>query len=396
MGGIPPLGYEPDGRSLKIVEHHAELIRMLFRRYLDTGNVRLLAEQLRVEGVRLPGRVLSTGRRIGGGLLTRGQIYKTLANPTYVGEVHHRGQVYEGKHNAVIARAEWDAVQAKLRDNVQGTQRYSTAKARSLLAGKVFDDAGEPLVASHACKGKVRYRYYVSRKLQHNAAARDEGGLRMPALELEKAVALRLAQAVGDPLKMTTALALVPAPEQLQAAFGAADKLPERLRHREHGLVRALIERVEIGPSVVRITADACAVAAKMGLSEPKPEHSQLILELPYRLTRRGQALRIVKADGGIGAHTDRDDALVNLLVMAQRWWKRLEEGSLTVAQLGRAENVSPAWITKVVRLQFLAPDLVRVILAGTQPPQISAAAVTRSGTLPVDWAEQRSFFGLA
>lgn len=244
---------------------------------------------------------------------------------------------------------------------------------------------------------KVRYRYYVSRRLQYEAAAnKDDGGLRIPALELEKAVGLRLAQALGDPLRLTAELAVVPEPEKLQAAFAASAKLSVLLRQRDHGSVRSLAERVEIGPSVVRITANANAIAAKLSIPEPAPEHSQLVLELPYRLTRRGQALRIVKADGGLGAHTDRDDALINLLVMSQRWWKRLEDSSLTVAQLGRVESVSAAWITKVVRLQFLAPDLVKMILAGTQPPQISAAAVTRSGTLPVDWAEQRRLFGLA
>ncbi len=113
-------------------------------------------------------------------------------------------------------------------------------------------------------------------------------------------------------------------------------------------------------------------------------------------MTRRGQALRIVKVDGALGAHTDRDPGLVNLLLTARRWWKRLETEPITVAQLARTAGISAAWITKVLRLQFLAPELVKMILAGTQPPQISAAAVTKSGVLPIDWSEQHRFFGLA
>ncbi len=59
-------------------------------------------------------------------------------------------------------------VQAKLEDNRQGTQRAATVWSSSVLAGLVCDEAGQPLVSSHACKGKVRYRYYVSKALQHD------------------------------------------------------------------------------------------------------------------------------------------------------------------------------------------------------------------------------------
>ncbi|MFN9578541.1 MAG: recombinase family protein [Novosphingobium sp.] len=46
MGGLPPLGYRPDGRSLAIIEEHAELVRSIYRRYLELGTVRLLADAL--------------------------------------------------------------------------------------------------------------------------------------------------------------------------------------------------------------------------------------------------------------------------------------------------------------------------------------------------------------
>ena len=395
MGGIPPLGYAPDGRSLKIVDEHAELVRIVFERYIEIGNVRILAEQLEAEGMHVPERILSTGKRIGGGLFTRGHIYKILASPVYLGEVHHKGKVYDGKHPAIIDRATWDGAQGRLQDNTQGPQRTDKIKSRSLLAGKLLSEANEPLIANHACKGKLRYRYYVSRRLHHDPGASDDGGLRMPALELEKAVAAKLAQVVGDPLRLASELAIAPEPEQLQAAFQVAATLSEKVLKRDYATVRSLIDRVHIGSGVVRLTVQTGALTAKLGFPMPTPAHAELELELPYRLSRRGQALRIVKPDGAMGAHTGYDQALINLLLMARCWWKRLEGGSVSVAQLARAEGISSAWITKVIRLQFLAPDLVTMIVNGNQPPQISAAAVTRSGTLPVAWTEQRRFFEL-
>ena len=46
MGGTCPIGYRPEGRSLAIVEEHAALVRRIFARYLELGNVRLLAVEL--------------------------------------------------------------------------------------------------------------------------------------------------------------------------------------------------------------------------------------------------------------------------------------------------------------------------------------------------------------
>jgi DNA invertase Pin-like site-specific DNA recombinase len=126
MGGNPPLGYRPNGRSLAIVEEHAQIIGDLFRRYREIGNVRLLKEQLDDEGVTSPERSTSTGRRIGGGPFSRGQIYRLLSNPIYIGEIHHKGNVFAGQHEAIIERQLWAEVQAQLADHRQGQQRAAT------------------------------------------------------------------------------------------------------------------------------------------------------------------------------------------------------------------------------------------------------------------------------
>src|SRR6202041_1010026 len=76
MGGVVPLGYRVEDRALHIVEDHAEIVRSLFRRYLEAGSVVRLKQQLDSEGVRLPVRVDGRGRLTGGGLVSRGHIYK--------------------------------------------------------------------------------------------------------------------------------------------------------------------------------------------------------------------------------------------------------------------------------------------------------------------------------
>src|SRR5690606_10530403 len=89
MGGNPPLGYKPDGRTLAIVEEHAGIVRRIFAYYLDLGNVRLVVGELSREGIIAPERTATTGWMTGGRPFTRGQIYKLLSNPIYIGEIHH-------------------------------------------------------------------------------------------------------------------------------------------------------------------------------------------------------------------------------------------------------------------------------------------------------------------
>jgi site-specific DNA recombinase len=175
MGGTPPLGFRPDGRSLAIVEEHAERVRLIFKRYLELGNVRRLQDELSRSGLYKPVRATSGGRSFGGAPFRRGELYAMLANPVYIGRIRHRETTYDGLHEAIIDLPLWEAVQAKLAGNRTGERHVRATAHASLLAGKLFDGAGERMVACHAKKGARRYRYYVSHSLHRGAGLREAG-----------------------------------------------------------------------------------------------------------------------------------------------------------------------------------------------------------------------------
>ena len=102
MGGVVPLGYRVEDRALHVVEDHAAIVRSLFRRYLEAGSVVRLKQQLDAEGVRIPIRIDGAGRSTGGGLISRGHIYKILSNPIYVGRIAHKGQIYDGHQSPIV------------------------------------------------------------------------------------------------------------------------------------------------------------------------------------------------------------------------------------------------------------------------------------------------------
>jgi site-specific DNA recombinase len=107
---VVSLGYRVENRALHVVEEHAVFVRDLFRRYLEIGSVVRLKALLDQEDARLPLRTDGTGKTIGGGLISRGHLYKILSNPIYVGRLTHKGQAHDGE----LTRKLWRVSDSRL------------------------------------------------------------------------------------------------------------------------------------------------------------------------------------------------------------------------------------------------------------------------------------------
>jgi site-specific DNA recombinase len=187
MGGAVPLGYRVENRALHVVEDEAEIVRTLFRRYFELGSVVRLKAALDAENVRSPVRMSRTGRRTGGGLMSRGHLYWILSNPIYVGRLRHKGQIHDGLHPPIIDPETWELVQHKLRSQTQARRR-SRPDDHSFIAGKLFDDRGNRMGASHASKGGRRWRFCVSRAAL-TGRRQDAGSVvRIAASEIENRI----------------------------------------------------------------------------------------------------------------------------------------------------------------------------------------------------------------
>ncbi|MGE4323891.1 MAG: recombinase family protein [Sphingobium sp.] len=393
MTGTKPLQVH-DGRTLAIVDGHAEIVRCIFARYLDLGNVRLVAGELAQEGFIAPERTATTGRMTGGRPFTRGQIYRLLSNPIYIGEIHHKGQVHAGKHPAIIDRAIWDAVQQMLATNRQGERSGRRAQSPSLLAGRIVDQHGEPLVAVHACKKKIRYRYYVSRSLQHAPDAPHAEGLRIPALEIETAVSQLLAEALNDPLALLARAGIPLESDRLLMILKKAGQLVASIRSKQRDTIRDLVAKVAVQPHEISVELSVTALCTACGVEHPADTQTWIPLTSPVRLTRTGRAIRLVQRDGRPVSQGRPDPGLIELLRKGRGWWQQLQTGTIDIATIARDEQVNDSWVSRLVRLNFLAPAIVEAILAGTQPASVTATSL-RTANLPIDWNEQITLFGM-
>src|SRR5260370_34815808 len=88
----------------------------------------------------------------------------------------------------MVSRELWEKVQLRLRDQAATHRERLTKAPPSPLAGKLFDENGEPLYVQGAVKGTRHYRYYVSRGLVRGAVQDERPGGRVSAPGLERAV----------------------------------------------------------------------------------------------------------------------------------------------------------------------------------------------------------------
>jgi hypothetical protein len=121
-----------------------------------------------------------------------------------------------------------------------------------------------------------------------------------------------------------------------------------------------------------------------------------LVVRIPMRFQRRGGRKRIVAPDGSEIVPTSNpqpDGTLVKALARAHRWQRMLDAGVYaTVSEIGDAENISKSYVSRILRLALLAPDIVEAILAGQADQALMLERLERP--LPARWEEQRSMIG--
>ena len=122
----------------------------------------------------------------------------------------------------------------------------------------------------------------------------------------------------------------------------------------------------------------------------PIPIPATVTLHVPFRIVQRGGRKLVVTPDGIPHHPRPRiDNAMIKALARAFRWRRMLENGDHTTTKdLAEAEKVAHSYLTRVLRLTLLAPDIVEAILDGKQGPEVTLARLMEP--VPVEWEAQR------
>lgn len=92
-----------------------------------------------------------------------------------------------------------------------------------------------------------------------------------------------------------------------------------------------------------------------------------------------------------------KDPNLIKIIARSHAWWNELLYGKVkTSAEIVAREKLDKGYVSRVLDLAFLTPDIVEAIVAGYQPADLTAQHLLRGIKLPLDWAEQRRMLQMA
>jgi site-specific DNA recombinase len=365
VGGKTPLGYEVKDHKVVVVENDATVVRTIFKLYLERGSIHRLLPVLREQRIVTKKQLLKSGQTIGGIPFSRGSLSYLLRNRFYVGEVVYRGEILPGGQTPLINRDLFDAVQTKLAEQ-QNNHVQTRSKSEALLIGLIFDDTGNRMSPSHARKNGVRYRYYTSLALLQGCREQAGSVNRVPAADIESAVA------DGVRVHLT-----------LPAKANSADLIKDhvaRVEVRRQRLIISLKNRGD-GQHGRRRSKDVRTLEVSWTKPPSKKRREILMPASPST----GARTRPIRADARA--------KLVAAIARGRRWLSEITSAEANTDGIAARERCSIRKVNMTVSLAFLSPDLVKAAIEGRLPRGIG---MTRLCDLPAEWTLQHQALGLA
>ena len=253
------------------------------------------------------------------------------------------------------------------------------------------------------------------KKMRKRALLRSPGppkpgnGRRIPAADLESLVINKLRDFLADQGAMLDALSHERSDAAAQSwriargrkiAEGLVSLAPDRMR----AMLMALLSRVDIRPDCVEINVRrSCLIdllskdsidSVIQGDSPEQDTNDILTLKVPARLQRVGREMKMLVENSD--DQTKADPGLLRIIARAHDLQERaMQNNGLTLQAIASQERVTPGYISRLLRLPLLAPDIVTAIVSGKNPPQLTAKKLMRHALdLPIDWTEQRKLLG--
>lgn len=405
-GGLPPFGYTATDSGLQIDKPEAEIVRFIFSEFLRTERYTSVMNAVREAGLCSSVKYSKRGEPRGGKPINPSTVYSIIRSPIYVGEIQGQGTTYPGRHTPIISHETWERAQA-IRTARKKTAPHAK-QTNHFLAGLLFDDLGRHMLLEvdwH--RGKPYFCYASSNATWSQAEYRR--AYRSNAERLEKLVVASVAEFLCDRGKLRSALRTLglygpeldklasngkPAARHLEAA------LPEWLE----SLFAALVLQIEIGEEHLSIFFRSLELRRFLAW-DGKTAFRGIPAEWPFsdgRYELRVAACAVSAERWPVVHLTARDPSdrcrpskrLVRLLHEARKAQRMVEQHrELSGAEIAARMDYRPGHFSRLVRMNYLAPDIVTAILDGRQPEQLTPE-VLRKANLPLDWAIQRKLLG--
>ncbi len=258
-GGTPVLGYAsaPVTKKLHIVPEEAEVVRKIFDLYDRVHSLAETVVQTNRLGYKTKIYVSAKGIRHGGKEWDTGSVHKLLINPLYAGYVKHYKVRYEGEHEAIVERSQWERIQATMKEHNNGAVTRISRSETTPLRGIVFcGHCRSVLTPTYTRKRGKKYTYFFcqqhARNPEHQCPLR-----RIPSGELEEMILKLLSGVLQTPtLIRETLVAVKEGQEQKVSELRICEaELKEHMQRLKNGLIDGTADLNEVKTTGDRLAA---------------------------------------------------------------------------------------------------------------------------------------------
>jgi hypothetical protein len=183
-----------------------------------------------------------------------------------------------------------------------------------------------------------------------------------------------------------------------------AEQIPTLAPDQTRAMLMALIARVDLKSDRVEIKMRRRSLVELLHAQSTEPiihrsssdtgSEDLLTLKVKARLQRVGREMRMLVENAD--DQTLADPGLLRIIARAHDIHERLMQSTeLPLHAIASHERVTPGYISRLLRLPLLAPDIITAIVNGKNPPQLTAKKLMRLALeIPIDWSEQRKLLG--
>jgi hypothetical protein len=126
-------------------------------------------------------------------------------------------------------------------------------------------------------------------------------------------------------------------------------------------------------------------------MTRPTQIPDTITVHVPFRVVKRGGRKEMHLPEGAAQVRRT-DSTLIKALARAYRWKRLLDAGRFaTIEEIAAHEHISASYLTRVMRLTLLAPDIIEEILDGRTPARGLDELLSPMTPL---WSEQRALLG--
>ncbi|WP_428063727.1 recombinase family protein [Candidatus Avelusimicrobium fimicolum] len=374
MGGTPPLGYDLKDKQLIPNPQEAELVNLIFNKYLELENMLAVAEWLNQNGYYTKCWMPRGSHLRGGKAFQKSSIQRILTNPVYIGKVAHqaKNKIYMGRHAPIVPKNVWEAVQDTVRRRIMNPNAFSHYQThKTVLAGKLYDDKGQTFRLTSSKKKGKKFLYYYN----------GVGGHYLPVEQLDSFVL--------KTLKMTD--------------FGDLEPLADRDRltdsQMQNWIEKAICQSMDkthylsIFLNEKQVKADLSACPRVSGPAESRTISAERLDGTLYiRNTFVVDNVSSVKLQNGSARNIltvrQLNESLLRGVARGWQLKKRMEQG-IIIRELEQEQHMTKRTIMRYINLCYLSPRIVADILEYKNPANLTLRELMNLADSQMDFAEQ-------